>query len=48
MGVSWVFIDEEFLDSGSFNESKWFEFGKVRYRNEGIVIVELDSQNIAE
>ena len=48
MGVSWVFIDEEFLHSGSFDESKWFEFGKVRYRNQGIVIVELDSPKFAE
>lgn len=42
-GVTWIVVSERFLPSGTLVESDWANFGLVRYRRDGIAIIQLKS-----
>ena len=42
-GVSWFVVSERFLPTGTLVESDWAKFGIIRYRQDGVAIIELRS-----
>jgi hypothetical protein len=42
-GVDWFVVSERFLPTGTLVESDWAKFGIIRYRQDGVAIIELRS-----
>jgi hypothetical protein len=42
-GVDWFVVNERFLPTGTLVESDWAKFGIIRYRQDGVAIIELRS-----
>jgi hypothetical protein len=42
-GVTWFDVSERFLPTRTLVESDWAKFGIIRYRQDGITIIELRS-----